>query len=82
MLYCFPGNIVRFNHHPSSPLHHFFQLLCDRDEELYELNKDSAAKISGLKSQRMSSNKADATLEKNHRDLEINLRKVIQDKSQ
>ena len=46
------------------------------------MNKDSAAKISGLKSQLTSSNKANATLEKNHRDLEIKLRKVIQDKSQ
>ena len=58
------------------------QRVCDRDEELYELNKDSAATISELKSQLSSSNKAHAMLEKNHHDLEINLRKVIQDKSQ
>ena len=60
----------------------FYQLVCDRDEELYELNKDSTATISGLKSQLLSSNKAHTMLEKNHHDLEINLRKVIQDKSQ
>ena len=82
MLSCFPVNIVHFNQHPSSPLHHFFQLVCDRDEELYELNKDSTATISGLKSQLLSSNKAHTMLEKNHHDLEINLRKVIQNKSQ
>jgi hypothetical protein len=46
--------------------------VCDRDEELYKLNKDRAAKISGLKFQLMSSHKAYATLEKNHHDLEIN----------
>ena len=56
--------------------------MCDRDEELYELNKDSTATISGLKSQLLSSNKAHTMLEKNHHDLEINLRKIIQDKSQ
>ena len=45
----------------------FCQLVCDRDAELYELNKDSAATISGLKSQLLSSNKAHAMLEKNHK---------------
>ena len=43
------------------------------------MNKDSVAKISGPKSQRISSNKANATLEKNHRDQEIKPRKVRED---
>ena len=56
--------------------------MCDRDKELYKLNKENIDAISAPKYQVLSSNKTLSKPEKNHHDLEINTREMIQNQFQ